>query len=119
MKKIALLIVLIFTSSTVFSSSDHEIVEPYCKAFQEIGGLVMKYRQSNKLASETTTVVLNIINEAQESNDGFKNVSMKIIKKAYKKPIEEEINDKDKIVKEFKNYVYLNCLPMIQEELKK
>ena len=46
MKKIALLIVLIFTNSIVFSSSDHEIVEPYCKAFQEIGGLVMKYRQS-------------------------------------------------------------------------
>lgn len=117
MKKIVLLLFVACMGTSIYSKSLYEIADPYCKAFQELGGLAMKSRQANLTASDTTSNILKIINDSKGSTDHFKNIAMKIVKKAYQKPIEESFTDKDIAVREFKNHVYLNCVPLIEDEL--
>lgn len=118
MKKIVLSLFVACIGTSVYSKSVYEIAEPFCTAFQELGGLAMKSRQANLTAAETTSHVLKIINDSQGTTDRFTNVAMRIVKEAYQKQIEESITDKDIAVQEFKNYIYLNCLPMIEDELR-
>lgn len=118
MKKIVLFLALIGIGSTAYSETVYELSEPYCKAFEEIGGLAMKSRQANIALSKTTDNVKKIVNDSKEMTDHFMNIAIKITYLAYKKPVMDEIVDKDIEVSEFKNYVYMNCLPMMERELK-
>ncbi len=104
MKRHIILYFLIF-SVLVSNAVNAAYSSNQCEAISEKGSLIMKARQDGMSAPE----IVSLMN-ADSMNKGLRNVFMSVIEMAYDREIMKKPEEKQKMIADFKNKVYIICM---------
>lgn len=87
------------------SSANAAYSSKQCEAISEKGSIIMKARQDGMSAPE----IVSLMN-ADSMNKGLRNVFMSVIEMAYDRDVVETPKEKQKMISDFKNKVYVICM---------
>lgn len=108
MKAFVFFLIFLIISSPVYADKSHKA----CNTFQELSEHVMTARQYGAPMAKTMETMQQI-----EDTDIY-NISKQIIITAYESPRFSNENSKEKIIVEFQNLVYLECVKAFRGRLR-